>query len=117
LLAEINTEVLRAAYKRALRNKTYFRLSLRERAILKISFLFFKRIKSEIVREALLKILDKVWPSMAFKIRALEVGFSLLRKRVEIALKLGYRRAKAWLNDLNFAFYLGVSSLNAPPYR
>ena len=111
----VSLELVRAAYRRSLRNGLYFKLNPEERAILKISALYLSRIRSLTLREILSKIILKVWPSLAFKVRVLEVGFKLLKKRVETALRLGYSRAREWLNDVNLAFYLGLTWVNTSP--
>ena len=110
----LTSELICAAYRRALKTGLWFRLRPEEKAILFLSR-FIKKIKSLTLKELLLKIITKVWPSLAFKIKALEIGFKLLEKRVEVAIKLGYKKAESWLNNIDFAFYLGVSWLNTSP--
>jgi len=115
MYVNVTLDVVRAAYKRSLRNGLYFRLSPEERAILKISASYLGRIKSRTLKEVLYDIILKVWPQLAFRVKALEVGFKLLKKRIETAVKLGYVKAKEWLGNVELAFYLGLSWLNTSP--
>jgi len=118
MLPELSPKLIHAAYKRALRTGKYWKLPPEERIILKLSARILSRIKSQVLKEILLKIIEKICPKLARKIKALEIGFELLKKRVEQALMLGYNQAVEWLKDWNYAFYLGISYLNTPPvYR
>ena len=42
----------------------------------------------------------------------MSIGLSILRRRVEQAIKLGYEKAIEWLDDIDLAVYLGISYLN-----
>jgi len=113
-LPTVTPELVSTVYRRALRTGKYWKLRPEERAVLRLSTRILSRIKSQVLREILLKIIEKISPKLARKIRALEIGFEILKRRVEQALMLGYSRAKEWLKDLGYAFYLGISYLNTP---
>ena len=112
---QLTPELLSSLYKRALRTGKYWKLRPEERAVLKLSARILSRIKSQTLKEILLKIIEKISPKLAKKIKAIEIGFEILKKRVEQALMLGYTKATKWLKDTNYAFYLGISYLNTPP--
>jgi len=111
----LTPEIISATYKRALRTGKYWKLRPEERVILRLSARILSKIKSKTLKEILLKIIEKISPKLARKIKAIEIGFEILKKRVEQALMLGYTKAKEWLKDTNYAFYLGISYLNTPP--
>jgi len=111
---KVDKTLVDAAYRRALRTGKYFKLPPQERAALYLARKL-TWIKSQTLKEVLKKIILKVWPSLAWRMKALEVGFKLLEKRVETALKIGYTRAREWLKNTEYAFYLGVSWLNTSP--
>ena len=116
----IPTTLIHAAYRRALRTGRIWRLKPLERAILTLTIKTLKTIKSRILLETLGKILEKICPSprLLLKLRALEVGLEILKRKAEQAAKLGHRKAWGWLLDLETAFYMGISYMNTPPiYR
>jgi len=113
-LPTVTLELVSMVYRRALRTGKYWRLRPEERAVLRLSTCILSRIKSRVLKEVLLKIIEKISPKLARKIRAFEIGFEILKRRVDHALMLGHSRAIEWLKDLNYAFYLGISYLNTP---
>ena len=114
----ITRKTILTAYKFALRTGKLFRLNPCERAILTISAKIVDNVKSQTLREILLKIFDKISSKLTLKIKAFIIGLELVKKRIEQALMLGYENAKSWLKDVNYILYLGFSYLSAPPiYR
>jgi len=99
----------------ALRTGKFFKLHPDERAILTISARIVSLVKSQTLREVLLKIFDKISSKLTLKIRAFMIGLEIIKRRVEQALALGYVKAKSWLKDVNYILYLGFSHLNTPP--
>jgi len=109
---QLSPELLSSLYKRALRTGKYWKLRPEERIILKLSARILTQIKSQTLKEILLKITEKISPHLAYKIKAFEIGLSIAKKRVEQALMLGYNRAREWLKDWKYIFYLGITYLN-----
>jgi len=115
---EITPSLVDSVYRRrALRNRTYFKLHPDEKAILYLSRRL-PRISSLTLKSILLKIFEKIESYVVSRYRVLSIGLSILRRRVEQAIKLGYGKAIEWLDDIDLAVYLGVSYLNTSPiYR
>ena len=114
---EVTPSLVDNVYRRALRNRTYFKLHPDERAILYLSRRL-SRISSPTLKEILLRIFEKIESYIVSRYRVLSIGLSILRKRVEQAIKLGYEKAVEWLDDIDLAVYLGISYLNTSPiYR
>ena len=111
--AYIDASIINAAYRRALRTGAFWRLRPEERAILRLSSRL-ARVKSPLLAGLLLEIICRVWPSMARRLRALELGMRVLEERVRQALHLGYYQALEWLKDLRLALQIGYSLLNTP---
>jgi len=114
---EITPSLIDSVYRRALRNRTYFKLHPDERAILYLSRRL-SRISSPTLKEILLRIFEKIESYIVSRYRVLSIGLSILRRRVEQAIRLGYEKAIEWLDDVDLAVYLGISYLNTSPiYR
>ena len=106
---------IRNALRIALRTGKYFKLHPTERAILLLASRIVVRVRSQTLRDILLKIFEKISDKLTLKIKAYLIGLEIAHRRVEQALALGYRRALEWLRDLNYILYLGLSYLNTPP--
>ena len=114
---EITPSLVDSVYRRALRNRTYFKLHPDEKAILYLARRLPK-IRNRTLKSILLKIFEKVESYIVSRYRVLSIGLSILRKRAEQAIKLGYEKALEWLDDIDLAIYLGISYLNTSPiYR
>jgi len=111
---EITPSLVDSVYRRALRNRTYFKLHPDERAILYLSRRL-PRINSLTLKGILLKIFEKIESYIVSRYRVLSIGLSILRRRVEQAIRLGYEKAVEWLDDIDMAIYLGISYLNTSP--
>ena len=111
---EITPSLVDSVYRRALRNRTYFKLHPDERAILYLSRRL-PRINSPTLKKILLRIFEKIESYIISRYRVLSIGLSILRRRVEQAIKLGYEKAIEWLDDISMAIYLGISYLNTSP--
>ena len=70
------------------------------------------RISSPTLKKVLLRIFEKIESYIVSRYRVLSIGLSILRRRVEQAIKLGYEKAVEWLDDIDMAIYLGISYLN-----
>jgi len=76
------------------------------------------RISSPTLKEILLRIFEKIESYLISRYKVLSIGLSILRRRIEQAIKLGYEKAIEWLGDIDMAVYLGISYLNTSPiYR
>jgi len=111
---EITPSLVDSVYRRSLRNRTYFKLHPDERAILYLARRL-SRISSPTLKKILLRIFEKIEFYILSKYRVLSIGLSILRRRVEQAVKLGYEKAVEWLDDIDMAIYLGTSYLNTSP--
>ena len=114
---EITPSLVDSVYRRSLRNRTYFKLHPDERAILYLARRL-SRISSPTLKKVLLRIFEKIESYLISRYKVLSIGLSILRRRVEQAIKLGYGKAIEWLDDIDMAIYLGISYLNTSPiYR
>jgi len=111
---EVTPSLVDSVYRRALRNRTYFKLHPDERAILYLARRL-SRISSPTLKKVLLRIFEKIESYIVSRYRVLSIGLSILRRRVEQAIKLGYEKAVEWLDDIDMAIYLGISYLNTSP--
>ena len=111
---EITPSLVDNVYRRALRNRTYFKLHPDERTILYLTRRL-SRISSPTLKKVLLRIFEKIEYYVVSRYKVLSIGLSILRKRVEQAIKLGYEKAVEWLDDIDMAIYLGISYLNTSP--
>jgi len=114
-ITQISPQLVSAAYKRSLRYGAYWRLRPEERAILLLARRL-KAIKSPTLREAILRILEKVWPSKATMIKAYEEGLKLLAKKIQLALAIGATHVAEALKkaSLETIKTLGIQYLNTP---
>jgi len=112
---QITPSLVSAAYKRSLRLGVFWRLKPEERAILLLARKL-KAIKSPTLREAILKILEKVWPSKATIIKAYEEGLRLLARKIQLALAIGATHIAETLKkaSLDTIKILGIQYLNTP---
>jgi len=114
---QISPQLVSAVYKRALRYGAYWRLRPEERALLFLARKL-RAIKSPALREAILKILEKVWPSKATMIKAYEEGLRLLAKKIQLALAIGATHLAETLRKagLETIKTLGIQYINTPPF-
>jgi len=112
---QISPQLVSAAYKRSLRFGTFWRLRPEERAILLLARRL-RAIKSPALREAILRILEKVWPSKATMIKAYEEGLKLLAKKIQLALAIGATHLAETLKkaSLETIKTLGIQYINTP---
>jgi len=118
---EVTPRLVRAALTKARRTGTYWRLKPAERAILVLASRLGS-IRSPLLRETLLSILQKAWPQKALVLKAYGIGLSYICRRAELALRLGMRSAAEGLlslaRDAKPVILAGLSYLNTPsPYR
>jgi len=116
---QITPQLVSTAYKRALRFGAFWRLRPEERAVL-ILARKLKAIKSPVLREVILRILEKVWPSKAKIIKAYEEGLKLLARKIQLALAIGATHIAEALRKAGPEMIktLGLQYLNTPPlYR
>jgi hypothetical protein len=115
----VTPELVSAAYKRALRFGAFWRLRPEERAVL-ILARRLRAIRSPVLREVILRILEKVWPSKAMMIKAYEEGLKLLARKIQLALAIGATHIAEALRKAGPEMIktLGLQYLNTPPlYR
>jgi hypothetical protein len=116
---QITPQLVSAAYKRALRFGAFWRLRPEERAVL-ILARRLRAIRSPVLREVILRILEKVWPSKAKIIKAYEEGLRLLARKIQLALAIGAVQIAEALRKAGPEMIktLGLQYLNTPPlYR
>jgi uncharacterized membrane protein len=114
-IIQISPQLVSAAYKRSLRFGTFWRLRPEERALLFLARRL-KAIKSPALREAILRILEKVWPSKATMIKAYEEGLKLLARKIQLALAIGATHIAETLRkaSLETIKTLGIQYINTP---
>jgi len=116
---EVTPRLVRAALTKARRSGIYWRLEPAERALLVLASRL-RRIRSPLLREALLAVLQRVWPQKALVIRAYELGLKLISRKAQLALRLGMRSAAEGLlslaRDARLVILAGLSYLNTPPF-
>jgi len=112
---QITPSLVSAVYKRSLRCGAYWRLRPEERAILLLARRL-RAIKSPALREAILRILEKVWPSKATMIKAYEEGLKLLAKKIQLALAIGAIQVAEALRKAGQETIkiLGIQYINTP---
>ena len=112
---QITPSFVSVAYKRSLRFGTFWRLRPEERAIL-ILARGLRAIKSPTLREALLRILEKVWPSKATMIKTYEEGLKILARKIQLALAIGAIQVAEALRRATHGIVLalGYSYQNTP---
>jgi len=112
---QITPSLVSAAYKRSLRYGAFWRLRPEERAILLLARRL-RAIKSPTLRETILRILEKVWPSKATMIKAYEEGLKLLVKKIQLALSIGATHIAEALKKAGLETFktLGIQYINTP---
>jgi uncharacterized membrane protein len=112
---QITPSLLSAAYKRSLRYGAFWRLRPEERAILLLARRL-RAIKSPTLKEALLRILEKVWSSKATMIKAFEEGLKQLARKIQLALAIGATQIAETLKkaSLDTIKTLGIQYINTP---
>jgi len=112
---QITPSLVSAAYKRSLRYGAFWRLRPEERAILFLARRL-RAIKSPTLRETILRILEKVWPSKATMIKAYEEGLKLLARKIQLALAIGAIQVAEALRKAGQETIkiLGIQYINTP---
>jgi len=112
---QITPSLVSAAYKRSLRYGAFWRLRPEERALLFLARRL-RAIKSPTLRETILRILEKVWPTKATMIKAYEEGLRLLAKKIQLALAIGATHLAEALKkaSLETIKTLGIQYINTP---
>ena len=111
---EITRELLIKAKKIALRNGRWFKLHPIEKAVLTLTSRVVARIRSRVLKKIIINILEKISISLIIKFKVLTLGSEIAKKRVKQAIKLGYHKAKDWLEEFDYIWYLGWSQVNEP---
>ena len=117
-LPPVTPQLVRAAYKRALRYGTYWRLTPEQRATLYFAR-HIKIIRAPALRQVLFEILQRIWPEKARYYLALHVGIKELQRRATIAAQLGYSKLKevlTRLRDKAYVLQVGLYVLNTHPF-
>jgi len=114
MLVEIRRETLIKAKRIALRSGKWFRLNPIERLLITLSIKTLKKVRSEVLKSIILKILEKISPNLTFKLKIIQIGLEIVKKRIEQAIILGYRRVEELATDINYIMYLGHSYMNMP---
>ncbi len=100
--------------KRAVRFKAWFKLDRLERAVIDLTIKVVERVRNSTLAQVILRIVNKLrqWIKPTLKERAITIGRPLAIKISCIAQAWGNHKARAWAEDQNFSFYLGLSWLN-----
>jgi len=112
---QVTPQLVSAALRRAMRYGIFWRLAPEERALLFLARRL-RCIKSPALKEAILKVLRKIWPEKARLFEAFTLGLQILRRKIIIALKIGAIKIALSLLNVNTALILqmGLSALNIP---
>ena len=109
---EISRDILIKAKKIGLRNGKWFRLHPVERLLINLAIKTLTRIKSQTLKNIILRILKKISQNLVLKFKIFQIGLEIVRKRINQALKFGNKKAKDWIKDTNYIMYLGYSQIN-----
>ncbi|QOJ79284.1 hypothetical protein IG193_02135 [Infirmifilum lucidum] len=116
---QVTPRLVRAALTKARRTGAYWKLKPAERAILVLASRL-NYIRSPVLLDSILSILEKVWPQKALVIRAYEAGLRYISYKVGLALRLGARAAAEGLlalaGDARRVVLVGLSYLNTPSF-
>ena len=119
VLPPLSSRSVYAIYRKALRTGKYWKLLPEERAILRLAK-NLNKIVSPLLREAIYKILVKIWPEKARYYIAVHEGIKALKKRAELAAKLEWIKLKEvlskWRENREYVLQVGFSALNTSPF-
>jgi hypothetical protein len=105
---------------KALKKRVWFKLSLEERSLIDLTCRVVDKVKSKILKIALIKVVSKLNSLLANKFleKIYGLGSVIAHRYVSYALKWGNRKAAKWINDEAYIFHLGLTWINTPPtYR
>ena len=114
--SHITRQKLYTAIKTAYRKGVWFKLDPPKRLILELAARTLKIIKSSILIQLFNELLDLIHPMRKLIREAWEIGYKIMKKRVEQALTLGNKKAVNWLKDKKLILAYGLSYLNTPPF-
>ena len=112
----VRRDEVRAAIRRAMRLGVWFRLDPLKRTVLELAVRALDLIKSSILIQLFEELLDLIHPNRRLLREAWEIGFKIVRRRVEQALTLGNKKAVEWLKNKKLILAYGLSYLNTPPF-
>ena len=112
----VRRDEVRAAIKRAMRLGVWFRLDPLKRTVLELAVRALDFIKSSILIQIFEELLDLIHPNRRLLREAWEIGFKIVRRRVEQALIFGNKKAVEWLKNKKLIMAYGLSYLNTPPF-
>jgi len=102
----------------ALRRGVWFRLHRSERVLINLIIISLKYVRSRVLINILVRIVDKISPTAAYMYKAYQIGIKIVKLRVKYAKQIGYKYGIKLLNDINYIIYLGIWYLNTSPiYR
>ena len=94
----------------------WFKLDPPKRLILELAARTLKIIKSPILVQLFNELLDLIHPTRKLTRKAWEIGYKIIKKRVEQALMLGNKKAVKWLKNKKLILAYGITYLNTPPF-
>ena len=109
------TAALRMLKWRSMRGGTWYRvLSRLERVQVDLTIKFVRRVQSPLLARVLDLIIDKLSNALQSRVSRIivSIGFPLALKSSRIAQGWGNRSAQAWAQDLGYAKFLAIVSLN-----
>ena len=116
----VSRAVLHDLKVKALRRRVWFKLSLEERSLIDLTCRVVDRVKSKILKIALINVVSKLNSLLTnnFLEKIHDLGSMIANRYVSYALKWGYGKAAKWINDEAYIFHLGLTWINTPPtYR
>ena len=111
----LNSTQLSIIKRKALRRGIWYRfLPKIDRALFDVTLRVASRIRSSLLARSILSVVQKIEGFLESRVlhAMREVGFPLACKLGMIAHSWGYKRARLWGSDCDFARYLAVMELN-----
>jgi len=100
----------------ALRKGLWFKLHQNERILINLIISTLRYVKSNVLINLILKILDKISPKLLYMYKAYQIGLKIVKIRIKEAKQIGYKYAEKLSKDINYIIYLGVWYLNTSSY-
>ncbi|UCH32558.1 MAG: hypothetical protein JSV05_04040 [Candidatus Bathyarchaeota archaeon] len=107
-----------ALRRRSIRRGIWFRiLNKFERAQVDLTVRIVKKVRSSGLAKVLNLIVEKLSDALESRVSKMVKlrGRSLAQEVSKVALDWGYKSAKNWASDLNFARFLAIMNLNGHP--
>ena len=75
----------------ALRKGVWFRLQRSERVLINLIIMSLKYVRSRVLINILVRIVNKISPTAAYMYKAYQIGIKMVKLRVKHAKQIGYK--------------------------